>query len=200
MRKHLCLLISFVIICAISLPVVEATSDEVDTYALSEDERYSFLNRIQWVQVDDGSYKNSIYSFDVNKDGTIALAIAGDAVYVYDASGEILYGYRFKYDGDFGVEFHGEILTIYFLRGNSILLIDANGQCIAVQKANDVNQHITKMKEVLNRTIVDTEGKRYFLERDINIGNSYSRFVVEEQGTKIVLYDVTIDFTIKQVS
>ena len=55
------------------------------------------------------------------------------------------------------------------------------------------------MKELLNRTCKDVGEKTYLLERNANIGNSFSRFVLEEYGERTVLYDVSKEHNIRQI-
>ena len=198
MRKILALFICVMLIGIVGINTIYAASCDILVNSLPENERISFLKSIEWRPVDD-SYRNSIVGFDVTECGIYALAVNGDAVYVYDQSHELVYGYGFRSDGDFGISFQGENLAIYFLRGSTIVILDCSGNCIDVQKPIDSIPYISFMKELLNRTCKDVGEKTYLLERNANIGNSFSRFVLEEYGERTVLYDVSKEHNIRQI-
>ncbi len=199
MRKDRSLYVCVMIICVMGLLATKLIPIEVAAYPLSVEEKDSFLEKINWESIDNDRYKSGICCFDVAADGSIALGIHGDAIYVYDHSGKFQYGCSFRSEGTFGIEFDGKKLLLHFNRGDTVLFIDENGKCVDIQNADDPIQHVILINEIRDQTTKKIGDKTYSLERDLNIGDSYSRFVIDENGKRMVLYDVTSDHIVKQV-
>jgi len=187
------------IICVMGLFLTKMIPIDVAAFSLTREEKDSFLKKINWESIDNDQYKAGIYCFDVAADGRIALGIQGDAIYVYDHSGKFQYGCSFQSEGTFGIEFDGKMLLLHFNRGDTVLFIDEGGKCVDIQKTDDPISHVILINEIRNQTTKKMDGKTYLLERDLNIGDSYSRFIIEENGKRVVLYDVTSDHIVKQV-
>ena len=173
-----------------------------DTYDLSAEEKADIIQTTNLKVIQDDSHKEGIRCFDVNRDGSYALAMGTGSncrVYVYDPNGAFLYGYRFYCDGDYAIGFHEDALAIYSLRGNTIALYDAAGTCTGVQRAADTSVNDVRISGILNRTSMDMGDRRYMLERDMDMGDSYSRLVsVSQSGEKAVLYDISSEHSLRQ--
>ena len=193
--KIICVLIA----CITGLLATEVSSISVHSHSLSDEERDAFLQRVRWETIDTERRNTPICCFDVASDGTIALATSEGVIYVYDKQGSFLFGCSFYPDGVFGIEFDEDELVLHFLRGNTTLLIDDSGDCIDIQKADDPIQHTLHIKEIHSQTFLEIGNTKYFLEREIDIGDSYSRFVITENGKRMVHYDVTSNHIAKQV-
>ncbi len=181
----------------------QAATLGLPTNSLPEEEKNAFLKKVEIEVVNNDDLKAGILCFDVREDGTIALAIenaVNNIVYVYDQLGKFQYGYRFNSEGNYGVEFQGQLLAIYFQRSNIIMLLDSTGKCVDVQEVIQPNQHLQRINEILERTNKEIADKEYVLERDINIGSGYSRFVViDKHGERTVIYDATTKNLIGQI-
>lgn len=201
MRKvRLLLLVCILFVCGVGLITVNATTIGLQTYSLPEEEKTEFIEGLDIERLDNDDQKSAILSFDVRDDGTVAIAIGGGIIYVYDQSGEFQYGFRIDSNGDFGIEFQNEMLAIVFIRGEFVALFDSTAECVDVQRASNLNQHLPRILEILDRTVKEVAGKSYVLERDIEVGAGYSRFVkIDEHGERTVLYDVTTNHKISQV-
>ena len=199
MRYLTLLVVCIVFICGIDAITANATTLGMATYSLTDEEKASLLERLNFGTIEDDRNKTGIQCFDVSENGTIALAVEGDFIYVYDQLGIFQYGCSFRSDGEFGIEFQDEMLAIYFLRGNFIIILDADGKCTDIQKVIEPDQHLVRVLKILNRTSKEIYGKKYLLERDIDVGEAYSRFVIEEGDKRIVLYDVTVDHNIETI-
>ena len=173
------------------------------TKSLPEEEKVDFIDGIGLKLIHNDGKKNGIECFDVNKNGMVALAFQSAPngwIYVYDANGEFQYGYSFQVNGEYGIEFYKEYLAIYFSRGDYIVLCDSSGSCIDVQVKLYPNQNHERAKEILKRSTKELDNKQYVLERDIPYGDAYSRCVViDEQGTRTVLLDNTIEHMPRQI-
>jgi hypothetical protein len=139
----------------------------------------------------------------VSQDGDVAIGIdsaSNSVIYVYDSSGVFQYGFSFFVDGDYGIVYCDNLLGIYFLRGDIAMFCDDSGTCLDVRTLSSDEKGYMQGKEILNRASRDIGSKRYVLERDINIGDSYSRLVaIDEYGNRTTLYDVTPEHSIGRI-
>lgn len=130
-----------------------------------------------------------INCFAVNSSGYYAIG-HNNTIQLFDSLGVFKYGYHFRTDGTYGIDFKENNIIIYLGRSNIAVEVDSSGACINAEKV-----HFSKdlVDNVINRTYKQIENVTYYLERDIGIFNGgYSRLVkVDETGTKTVLYDVT---------
>lgn len=202
-RAVSCLLICMILACGVCLIPVNAASLGIVTESLSEEEKAAFADKLSLEQILNDENKSGIQCFDVNEDGTVAIATGSGnhcAVYVYDSQGTFQYGYRFSCDGDYGVVFCENVLSLFFLRGDTFAFFDASGRCIDAQKVTNPEQNHVYFKEILNRTVKEVAGRIYALERDLNLGDSYSRLVVsDEQGETTLIYDAGSDHIVAQI-
>jgi hypothetical protein len=178
----------------------EAASIGMETCDISAEEKTAILDTIdlQVIQVTDA--EQGIHCFDVSQNHTVALGF-DSRIYVYDANGEFRYGFRFQRDGAYGIAFHGEQLTIFFLRGNVLVTFDSTGNCVDIQKAVSTEKNHVAIKELLNRTEKEVAGKQYSLERNFEIGDSYARLIMKDEvGTETILYDASSNHSIGQIA
>lgn len=192
-----------VIVFVISVPVANAMTLGFVTYSLSGEEKAEAIKKINLELIYDDSNKVGIQCFDVSSNGSIALAFQSGSkgwVYVYNPKGVFQYGFTFVADGDFGIEFYQEFLALYFIRGNRIAIYDSSGTCIDICDEIPPNQNIGRTKEILNRYQKELSGKQYILERDVALGDSYSRCVViDQQGIRTEIYDVSTKHSAGQI-
>ena len=193
----------FLITVVAFMLTLDVKSVEMESNSISAEEKASIIENIHLQIIQDDSPKTGIQCFDVSLDGLIALGCSyggNKFIYVYDASGTFQYGFSFYCDGAYGIEFQGKNLGIYFLRGNVLVTYDSRGVCIGVQKMAETKEHYEIINDFLNRTEKNVGGKHYSMERDIELGDSYSRFVVtNEIGMKTILYDATTNHTLGQI-
>ena len=198
-----CLLICMILVCRVCLIPANAASLGIVTESLSEAEKASFVDKLSLEAISNDENKSGVQCFDVSDDGTVAIATGSGnhcAVYVYDSQGTFQYGYRFSCDGDYGVVFCENMLSIFFLRGDTFAFFDSSGACIDVQKVTNPEQNPVYFKEILNRTEKKVAGRTYTLERDLNLGDSYSRLVMtDEQGEITLQYDAGADHIVAQI-
>lgn len=204
--RRICLILFTCILFVYGVCPISTASTSMTFHSLSEKEKNEIVEGINLQNVQNDSKKESIQCFDVSENGMVAIGIGSDygnskTIYVYDTSGIFQYGFQFDCDGDYAIIFQGNLLSIYFLRGNVFAVYDATGTCVDVQKVEDSSQNYALAKEILNRTTKSVAGNEYMLERDMSIGNSYSRLVVtDEYGSKVVFYDVTQNHNIGQIA
>jgi len=181
----------------------QAASSGFVTTACVDEEKAAIIERINLEIVTDEYLTSGIQCFDVREDGVYALAFdagSNSRISVYSSDGLFQYGYMFSSDGDFAVEFHEGAIAIYFLRGDVFAVYDSTGVCKEVRKVSNTNQNHIYAKEILDRSYKKTSDEEYYLDRNLEIGDAYSRFVVvNKDGEKTVMFDVSLEHTIEQL-
>lgn len=203
MRRISLVLIVFILLgCGILLNVAYAISPGMEVAVLSEEEKTTLVNKADLQITQTPNSKTSIRCFDARRDGSFALGSGSGKncmVCVYDPYGVFEYGYRFTSEGNYGILLQDDSIGIYFLRGSTILYYDHQGVCIDAQKLKSSEQSNLQIKDLLNRTVLEIGDKTYVLERDFDVGDSYSRLVViDDYGHRTVLYDVTANHRTEQ--
>lgn len=201
-RINLILLFFMIFTFGLCTVKVTAAASSFTAYSLTSEEKIKHVESINLEIIDDSNPMHSITCFDVSQKGNVALGSGSGnncRIYVYDQNGVFQFGYKFYSDGDYGIEFQEECVGIYFIRGNIIAIYDVAGACIDIQKVSNSKQNIIYAKELLNRNYKKVSGTEYALERDIDIGDSYSRFVItDECGKKTVLVDTSGEHMLAQ--
>lgn len=201
MRKiHLILLLYMLVISNVCIMTVGAASIGMEATDISVEEKTAILDTIDLQVIQETDVEQGIHCFDVSQNNTVALGF-DSRIYVYDADGEFQYGFSFQRDGAYGIAFHGEQLTIFFLRGNVLVTFDSTGNCVDIQKALSTEKNHVAIKELLDRTEKEVEGKRYSLERNFEFGDSYARLIMKDEvDTVTILYDASSIHSIGQIA
>lgn len=143
--------------------------------------------------------KKAIQCFDVNEKGMIALGheLIGMSkmISVYDSDGNFKYGYSFDASGTFGVEWNGDYLNIYLVRGDLLVTVDCEANIIDMARVQDTkenNRYYNNYIDGCERLVGDT---KYIIRNQMGILNfvqvSYSQLVkISEDGTETILHDV----------
>lgn len=199
-RIYIILFLCLLLTCETCVTTANAAVTSMETVAVSADEKVAILESINLQVIQETNVKQSIYCFDVSQNGSVVLGL-GSTIYVYNVDGEFQYGFSFHRDGAYGIEFQGDLLTIFFLRGNVLATFDSMGNCVDVQKVVSSERDYIAIKELLNRTEKEIGGKQYLLERDLEIGDSYARLIMtDEVGKTTVLYDASSQHSIEQAA
>ncbi len=199
MKKIILLTVTVLIILQIhSVGLVSALNTGFETETINEDLQQTILSNRKLTVFYSEPNRSTIECFDVNDNGLIALGSSkskNKRICVYDTNGDFKYGYEFVDDGDFGVEWDGDNLNIYFCRGDIIASFDRNGQCIgilSVKNTSDNNSYFRLFFEADERIVGD---KKYVISNDIGLlgllASSYSKLaMIDSDGKITVLYDV----------
>jgi len=204
MLKRTALSLFLVFFVSIGSIVVSATQHftlGVTTQSVSEEIKSDIVKSLDLEILKSEEGRSEIKCFDISTTGMIAIATDTGSIsriYIYDQNGIFQYGYRFSVDGAYGIGFNGQNLAIYLIRGDIICIVDSSGNCLDIQKIIEPGHHLSK--ELLYRTKKIFEENEYTLERDIGIGDGYSRLVkTDSQNVDVILYDVTTNHIIKQI-
>lgn len=173
-------------------------NSEIVTESVSEEERNSLVSGTDISLLNSGIARKSIACFDVNERGLIAIGFDAQPrpeIHIYDNEGTFLYGYSFNCNGSFGIEFVGDNIAIYFVRGEYIHIYDHTGTNLDVRRVLNVAQNESWVSNIIDPTLKTVGGDHYRLERDIGLSTrSYSRLVkTDGQGHQTVIYDVSAE-------
>ena len=180
-----------------------ATEFDIEAYSVSEEDRDEFLQELNLKVISDDSRKRAINCLAVDENGNYALAFSNLSecwIYIYDSNNVFQYGYSFTSKGDYGIAFCNSGLAIHFTRPNLFTIFDPTGNCLDIQKISNNTQSLREKDRIFYKTQINSNGKLYTLERDINVGDSYARLVVKDSsGEQHTIYDVSSDLAIQQV-
>ena len=198
-KKRLCaiLFLSIAILFTNAIQV-EAMNTGFSTEELSEETKTTFVSNINISPLKAESTKRGIQCFDVNEQGMIAIGqntSERKTVCVYSNEGVFQYGYAFNCTGDFGVEWDGVKLNIYFVRSDIIISLDPDANIVdieEVQNTIDNNTHRNRLLYSDTRMVGNTT---YLIRNDMGVLNwlatSYSQIVVKDSdGTETIIYDM----------
>ncbi len=204
-RGYIFLLFVFIFVVFTNAIEVKAINSGFSTEPLPEEEKVWYDKNIS--KITSEPPKKAINCFDVNESGLIAICqdeMDEDLICVYTSEGKFLYGYRFKCDGTFGVEWNNEWINIYFVRSDDIITVDTDGNILALEKVEDTSDNNTYRNHLLHtssRTVGDTT---YVIRNDMGIFNriatSYSQIVtIDANGVECIIYDVSSEQRVKMI-
>lgn len=205
MKRFLMLLSGILLLVNMFAVVYAAGSNRTpDTVLISQTKWDGVMENLNVSLVETEKAKSVIACVAVREDGAFALGfdtIAEQAVYVFDSTGEFLYGLTFETPGSFGVYFTGENISIYLARSDIVVTLDSAGQCVAVGRTLSTSSNNATIRDLLNGTERENAAGTYTLERDFGLGDCrYSRLVLyREDGSKEVLYDISGAYAVNTI-
>lgn len=136
-----------------------------------------------------------ITCFAISESGQLAVGwYAGSkkTVCVYSNTGEFQYGYEFLDNGSFEVDWEGEQIAIYLIRGSKYIVLDKNGQCISLKEIDDTLENDQYFRNYVSATQQVVNGDTYKMRNTgfIQLGQSYIQVVkTTANGETTILYD-----------
>lgn len=202
---HRFIVVSLIIALLISVNInVCAINTGFSTDELTEDEKNTFFSNICISALNKEPPKQAIDCFDVNPNGKIAVGYSDSEnkiICVYSQR-NFLYGYEFFDEGDFGVEWDGDNINIYFVRSNLIVSVTPQGEITGVLKVQNTIENNTYHNYVLHSTERILGDSKYKLQNNMGILNvfasSFSQLVVTTSLEEdFIVYDVNSTYLIK---
>lgn len=177
---------------------VSAVNTGFTTRPLTEEERDRIMPNMDISLMKAEPVRGSIACFDVNDSEMIAIGQdKGNRkeVSIYSYDGIFMYGYTFDDDGTFGIEWDGNDMNIYFVRGDLIVTVDRDGNIKDIARVEDTSENHSYERYHLSSTERNTDDARYYIRSDMGVLNifafSYSQLVMERpDGEEIIIYDV----------
>lgn len=170
---------------------------EFDVESIEHDPQQIF-ERMNINKLNDFGCEHSIYGYDVNDKGEVALAFFDGlndfrGIAVFDKDANYLYGFTFQTYGSFVVEWHSNGINIILHRSDTIVSLDNNLSCLGVGKI-DYNQKNIDLDRYLDTSDTKYNEKDKYVLHDAGLfknGSFYSpqRLVRYcEDGSEVVIY------------
>ena len=204
-------LISFALICLILLNFAVHTSAEgeqqteeiygVDATPIPENDAKEIWQRIGFKTKVSDIKKNLLptthmVSFDVSDSEQVAVAYSSRVIVVYDKNGDEIASFEFIEYGRYCVEWYGENLLLYTIRGDDIFEFTLDGELVNAVKWDpyETDRNRKRNTQILKRTEVTRNENRYKAEtprRLIQADNEYTQIVrIEPSGNRTVVCSV----------
>jgi len=202
MRYKRTLLMVLFTVCFLIMGTIEvsAESNKLSTVPISEERAEEILEYIDLVFLTEEPGKCGIASFDVNEKGMVAIGLdnmsVSNIICIYDSDGTFLYGYNFKTQGAYDVEWDGDILNIYTVRSYNAIAVNSEGE---VQNVFDIKESVandTYWRKVIDAKKKEAGGNTYALKSGIGILGIFSPAlltVTDATGEQRVVYDARLN-------
>lgn len=203
--KQLFLIILLFLFVGCQMPSASAMNTGFYTEELSEEKQQRLSQTINISVIHELPQKLPIARLAVSENGMIALgfeAIDTKIIGIYTNDGNFQYGYEFSCPGDFGVEWDGNEILIYSVRGGIVYAVSLSGEVTCIRHAPYTKENEKYWRHSVSSAKHMVGETEYTLEKDLGILNivafSYSQLVVKQpDGTKTILYDVNTRYFCK---
>ncbi len=180
-----------------------AYNKEFITDELTDETKLVFLNNIDFVLINEEPQKRKIECFDVGYNN-IAVGFSesdNKTVCVYNTQGEFQYGYRFKTNGGFAVEWDECNIVICFVRSDILIKANPYGDIIEIKRIQDTTENNERWNEMLYSTEKTSNGYKYILDNKFDFfASSYSYLtVIDEYGNESVIYTADSSQTAEKI-
>lgn len=140
-----------------------------------------------------------IVGFDIRQDGSILLGVQGSGntgqneIYIFNPQGQYEYGFAFQCAGLYFVRWNGENAQLYFVRGETLVELDREGNRVDVQNLSFARWNAIEPQ--LHRSRIKKNGYTYVIEKANGVAGCleyyYARMArLGPEGTREVIYDV----------
>lgn len=168
------------------------------TQDVSENAKKTTIKNIDLKILSNYDESFGITCFDVGNNGQIAVGLdhgTNKSIYVFDRDGKFDRGYNFSSNGSFNLEWDGENILIYIVRGDLVVSVDRDGKVtdvLKIENTSENNSYWNKLRSSKNKTV---DGKTYLMKNNIGIFNflsaSYSQMIVKIGEDETVIYDAS---------
>ncbi len=186
---------------------VNAAEPGFSTETLSRQDEDRIRSNVEIVPLEAPPRKSAIQCFDVNREGMLAVGTGNGerkTIAVYDPDGMYQYGFTYRVSGDFGLQWEGENIVIYSVRGDLAFIVNPHGELEEIQEIQNTPENNAYWHHVVFAKERRAGDCLYRLENHMGVLNlfasSYSQLVcVHSDGSKQVLYDVSAEQLTKAV-
>lgn len=199
LRNKSSLLFVLVFILFMGAMEVNAMDTGFETKPLSAEEKNAFIANSNIQLLDKEPTPRPIECFDVNDNHLIAIGQNTTnlkTICVYSNEGAFQYGYTFNCRGSFGLEWDGDNINIYFVRGDVIASVTPNGEVLEVCDVPNTTENNTYINHAIHSAQRIVDDTVYSIRNDIGLlkffSSSYSKLVVTDAGGgETIIYDVS---------
>lgn len=171
----------------------------VSVKEIEEEWKNTFVANLSLDTVKEEPEKRAISCFDVREDGMIAIGVSNSSrktICIYNAAGFFQCGYNFNCDGNFGIEWEGDYLIIYFVRGSIGARLSLSGLIDSVFSIPQSTENTKYWNDVVFSTKRTVQESEYILRNDSGVldlfASAYSQLIVtNERGQTRTIYDAS---------
>lgn len=204
--KFLCLFILFTTVFLIYEVNAMAVNTNFSISNITEEKKNTVINNLDISLIEEPS-KTTIECFDVNDNGMIALGHTdynNAIISIYDSNGIFKYGYSFKYNASFGIEWNNDDINIYLIRSDILVVLDPDANVVDVVAVNNTVENDRYKNDCVLSSEKMVGDAKYSLRNNMGILNfvstSYSQLIkTSSDGEEIILYNVNNFQTIKTI-
>ncbi len=187
------LLLTFIFCCNF---FAYALDNGFSTESLTINEINTFLNNIELMAIDCEPEKRAIECFSVHSCEKIAVGFSDSnnkTICVYDCFGEFKYGYKFKTNGSFAIEWNKGNIVICFVRSDVILELTQEGTFVKIAKIKNTIENNTHWNNILYSTEQTIGNTKYVVKNKISLfdvfSSTYSNLIaIDEDGNESTIY------------
>ena len=178
---------------------VSAMNTGFSTTAVNEKEQETFWNNLELSLLTDEVRGGKIKCFDVDAEGRVAIGLTGPRgkyISVYDSDGAFQYGYSFDCGQDYGVQWDGTNLLLYFVRSDMAVSLDESGQKTELRAIEQTIENNSYWNHVVFSDVKTVGEVKYEMRNRMGplnlFASSYSQLVkTDGNGDETILYDVS---------
>jgi len=198
--KRICSIFAFVIILSLFLvSPAAAFMTELSGKHVPEEDAEFFMQNCKLERIEKEPPLSLFSCFDVSDSGLIAIGqvnLDEKRVCVYTCTGTFLYGYTFRSDGDFEVEWDGENLGIYFARSDYLVSLSPQGDVLSLWETEHTIENSIYLLRVIEAHDKEVNGTMYSARNASKIAGLLSPYyakiqVRESDGTERTVYDAS---------
>ena len=181
---------------------VSALNTGFSTEELPKKEKDRIISNERILLIDHAPEEKPFDCFAVNMDGWIAIGQIiphsdTKEICVYSPDGSFQYGFSIICDGTFGIEWDGDLINIYYCRGELLLSMDRQGQIVdAVHVPSSAENDAYCRRQLLQHSIMLGDTKyvarndfSFFLKLFATAGSQL--VVIPPSGEERIFYDVS---------
>ena len=191
-RRITGIVLTILLISLLTLAVSAAGLSDLTGEAVTDETQLrQYQERLSFSAADaTGAITDRIVSFDVNDDGRILLALENDQLAVLDQNGTQLYRFTFSESGSYYVQWKGEHILLFSVRGDLLFELTLDGDLVSAASIKRSTDNTIILDDVQHRTEIQRNGVTYRVTKDKGIvglfqGYTYDRLCrVSENGTE----------------
>lgn len=177
------------------------------TESISVERKEKILSNISFSPMEFEPREKGFECFDINEHGMIVLVSStfkGKSICVYDSDGVFQYGFTFDDAGSVGALWDGDIVNIYYVRGDLLVSVNSCGEVLDVVEAPSTVENNAYYREIIKaskRTVGSTTYIAQGHSGSITMfTSSYSKLTAKDSsGNETVIYDATTYNTVKVI-
>ena len=204
-RRYLVLCVMLVIVLLASTIEASAMNTGFLTEDMSEEDRNGAqennMGKVDMLS-SEPKFLLGFANYAISPSGCFAISgsyLTNNLIAVYDADGNYLYGYSINNPGSIAVSWVDDNIAVYFVRSNTIRVLDQNGTVLSEETSDDAmyNQLTANTQVIQDTTYV---AKHWLINHETLRWGSYTKLVRISDGVECVLWECVPIFLVCCIS